>query len=559
MNKVKNINPKDFFNANETSLGELISYKARRFKIPYNQRPWSWKKNNLEEVWRDVINTIEKFYTKGADGLYELMDERIGNPHFFGAFVFEIRSEEEYMVVDGQQRLTSVMMLFSIFREVIEVNAEKTSDVPLKTKLQKLSAKCNSILIVDNEEEDDSRLCVDEEFKPFFDACIVNPKDKDTREELIKSVSPFFADKKILKDINDTYLSFNELIKSFCMGFTEEETYNFINTAIITIKNNFFCLSVAVTEEAFSFEVFKCLNAKSLGLNEVDKIKNELFLLSKIQYHKTIKKHWDSIVNNTPKGDIGLFIRYRYLALKDDCARSKLYSIIKSDEISNTSPVKLVESWNKDSEIFSLISTKSGKIKNNKIEKILIEINSLNITLAWIPCFAAFKQYSEKNDEDLYRLLQLIRNISFRMMTVCKVDTGVLEPCLSRSARMITEGKKVKDIARFYRDSNTNEFFRSEFSKLNVRVAKRQFYILSKLDQYLSKGSGVVPGDHGIELTVEHILPRSFSAAKDRLSEWLFAKNDQDKHKEYLNRIGNLCLLEGEINGDVASFDYSRL
>lgn len=553
--------PKDFIKAKEVSLVTLLGYKNRRFIIPYNQRPWSWKKGNLDEIWGDVTRTVDKFYTVGAGGLLEERPYRIGNPHFFGAFVFQMETDEKYVVVDGQQRLTSIIMLFSIFREIVEDRAGKTEKAQLKANLEKLSSKCTRFICVDNG-GDDSKLSVDPEYKKFFEACIVDPKDSATRERLIQDTCPNYSDTKILKDIKESYSYLQKLVSDRCTEYSDEQLFAFLNSALETIKKHFIGLSVAVKEEAFSFEVFKCLNAKSLGLSEVDKIKNELFVLSELHDHGKIKRLWDSIVSNLVNGDIGLFIRYRFLALNGECSRDKMYNIIREKEISVTKPLVLAKLWEKDSQLFSWISFKKNKTfgansaSNDKLEGVMKEISSLRVRLAWIPCFAAIKTHLGKDDEQLYKLLQLIRNVSFRLVTVCKVDVGIVEPCLSQSARMIVNGKKVKDIARLYRDHSTDSEFESEFRRLTVSVAKRQFYILEKMDRHLSSQSGVVPGAHGIELNVEHILPRKFSQADDRLAEWRFAKNNPDKHKAYLNRLGNLCLLEQDINSDVSSFAF---
>ncbi|MGL5110418.1 MAG: HNH endonuclease family protein [Vibrio ordalii] len=61
---------------------------------------------------------------------------------------------------------------------------------------------------------------------------------------------------------------------------------------------------------------------------------------------------------------------------------------------------------------------------------------------------------------------------------------------------------------------------------------------------------------HSQEFNVEHILPKKLATDK-RPDEWLWAKNEPEKHKQMVNRLGNLCLLEGDINRDVSNFDWN--
>ncbi len=91
----------------------------RRFAIPFNQRPWVWKSNNLGDLWAVLQKTVGKYFEwNAARGAHQQRPTPTANPHYFGAFVFYERNEDLYEVVDGQQRLTSVSMLAAVLRQL---------------------------------------------------------------------------------------------------------------------------------------------------------------------------------------------------------------------------------------------------------------------------------------------------------------------------------------------------------------------------------------------------------------------------------------------------------
>lgn len=70
----------------------------RQYQIPVYQRNYDWKKDNCLELFNDVINAYEKEST-----------------HFLGTVV-QVQQDEEgglkhYIIVDGQQRMTSIYLL----------------------------------------------------------------------------------------------------------------------------------------------------------------------------------------------------------------------------------------------------------------------------------------------------------------------------------------------------------------------------------------------------------------------------------------------------------------
>jgi len=86
--------------AGEKALAELIEGNFKEFVIPVFQRRYDWRKEHCQRLWNDLINVI--------NGDFHL--------HFFGSIVSVINHEPkkiEYMIIDGQQRITTVSLLLA--------------------------------------------------------------------------------------------------------------------------------------------------------------------------------------------------------------------------------------------------------------------------------------------------------------------------------------------------------------------------------------------------------------------------------------------------------------
>lgn len=96
--------------ARETTLQELLE-GAKQYQVPLYQRTYSWKQSQLERLWRDVLT---------------LAEDRAASPdltHFIGSLVLAPSPANgaagvmEFLVVDGQQRLTTLSLLLCAIRD----------------------------------------------------------------------------------------------------------------------------------------------------------------------------------------------------------------------------------------------------------------------------------------------------------------------------------------------------------------------------------------------------------------------------------------------------------
>ncbi|MBV8054482.1 MAG: DUF262 domain-containing protein, partial [Deltaproteobacteria bacterium] len=77
-----------------TDFLELIA-NGRVYRVPPYQRDYSWEEEQWEDLWNDILD------------LRDRLDER----HYMGALVVEAKTDREFLIIDGQQRLATLSLL----------------------------------------------------------------------------------------------------------------------------------------------------------------------------------------------------------------------------------------------------------------------------------------------------------------------------------------------------------------------------------------------------------------------------------------------------------------
>ena len=96
----------------EIPLFSFLEGSGRKFIIPVYQRDYSWEKNNCQKLWDDIM----------------LLSNSNRKDHFLGTIVGIVDNYSEYVIIDGQQRLTTSSLLLLAFHNFIKNLSNKTQD-----------------------------------------------------------------------------------------------------------------------------------------------------------------------------------------------------------------------------------------------------------------------------------------------------------------------------------------------------------------------------------------------------------------------------------------------
>ena len=214
----------------ESYLLEFLEASKRRFIIPVYQRNYDWKKANCEQLYNDLVEVVRS--NKQA--------------HFFGSIVSYALSREEVVLIDGQQRITTVSLIL-----IAIINAIKSGAVTPEDPV--LSERILEDYIVDKHHKAERKV----RLKPFRDDCtafdnlIYKPEDE------------YIADSKVT--LNYRYF-YNRIVNERLVSV--DDLYEAIN------KLQIIDIQLEPQRGDDPQLIFESLNSTGLDLTEADKIRN---------------------------------------------------------------------------------------------------------------------------------------------------------------------------------------------------------------------------------------------------------------------------------------------
>lgn len=270
--------------ASETKLQKILE-GTQQYLVPLFQRPYSWERQQWENLWDDLI---------------ELTEQETIRPHFMGSIVtMQTVSVPEgvskYLLIDGQQRLTTILILLAVVRDWGKQ----------KTETNKLADQINNTILI-NPYEDGL-----EQYK-------LQPTQADRHyfHQIIDTGSPN-SEKSL---INDCYRFFDKKMRLIEMELTS------VKTAIISGLS---LVSITLDQDENPHLVFESLNAKGKALSQADLIRNYFFMKIHVDKQEEIyAQYWQ------PMQDVlgeGLTECIRHYLMKDgvEVKKDQVYFTLK--------------------------------------------------------------------------------------------------------------------------------------------------------------------------------------------------------------------------------------
>lgn len=299
------------FKPDEKNIRSLLK-SGCRFVIPRFQREYSWDKKNYQEFFGDMVNNLNVLNGKICDDQYFL-----GTMLFIGNFAE--KPDKPIEVVDGQQRLTTITILFSVlsdrFREIGEDTLSKqlfnyimtTDDNGTAVRvLQSRSSYPYFLYFIQDREKkvseepsSEEEICIKETYEYFW---------KQTSEDMLKKM----LKKKMGDDVVDA-LEYMDILKA-------------LRDQILDCT----FISIAAADKNQANKIFAILNAKGKRLIYIDLIKNKIFEELKDGVEGVFAEEcWKEIkdILNSGNETVGLatFYRHYWTSKYNKCNANALY------------------------------------------------------------------------------------------------------------------------------------------------------------------------------------------------------------------------------------------
>lgn len=274
----------------QTSIKRLFEDKKSDFLIPDYQRPYAWTETECLTLWEDLFEFAfpEKDNDKFTDDEY-----------YLGPIVTFKNDDNKLEIIDGQQRLTTLMLLLRAFVVKFK-NAQDKNTILTRQNIEKCIWKTDEF-----GNPDINRLKIDSE--------VATDNDKDEFLDILKTGE---AKKELRSKYAINYRFFQEKIAEFVDNYSMYVAY-----FPIRILNNCILLPIEADDQDTALRIFSTLNDRGLPLSDADIFKAQFYkYYSKkgqkdnfIEKWKSLEEIADKIFNpaiGTPMDE--LFTRYMY-------------------------------------------------------------------------------------------------------------------------------------------------------------------------------------------------------------------------------------------------------
>ncbi|WP_077614898.1 DUF262 and DUF1524 domain-containing protein [Caenibacillus caldisaponilyticus] len=492
--------------ASETNFLKFLQ-GTKQFIIPIYQRKYSWTIQQCRQLWNDIVRAAE--------------DEEVQG-HFVGSIVYiekglyQISAVPQLLVIDGQQRLTTLSLLLMALARAIEESG-KPHDITKK--------KIMNYYLVNNEEEDD-----------LYYKLLLTKSDKDTYIQLL-------ADKELSDDysqrIVDNYNFFANAIRK--SGIDLNKLYRGISKLII--------VDIALDRDHDNPQlIFESLNSTGLDLSQADLIRNYVLMqLEPKEQNELYMDYWYPMEKGFGDlNDSALFDRFMrdYLTVKTGRIPNinRVYSNFK--EYVQSQKGRHIKEIVADIYRFSQYFVKLAfqKEKDKEINEVLADINTLKVDVSYPFLLELYDDYDngKLSKGDFIAILKLVESYVFRR-AICGVPTNSLNKTFANLSREIDKENYLESVrAAFllkegYRRFPNDEEFVRELVIKDVYNFRNRNYLLRKLENHNRKEIIDIES-----YTIEHIMPQNKNLSPDWRKD--LGENWEEIHKTYLHTLGNLTL-----------------
>ena len=551
-----------FSNTGAVSILELFQTNIR-FIVPKFQRNYSWKLNRVNALWSDILENFV-LYKDNPNNSFE-------SQYLLGPVVL-VRGDKqsEYLVIDGQQRLSTITMLFCAARDIILELFKSHNDNVLLKGIDKIH---NLIENTHMEKHTSWKLVLNDTDKELFEELQTYEDNEILQIDRIKKLKTTIPSEEKIKE-NYIFL-YEKLIESLSTNFDDNikfEDIPEVELKELQIKNigtlNYFLdyiqqynyvIKIMVADDNTAFQIFETLNERGQSLSKSNLIKNYMLnQISKDKQHDLSDKWnhvFDNIIGGGQRDDDFIMesLRSRYPKNTElKISTKNLYKIIKKQIKDEQTCKQYIKDIREDADFLSKLNDPKTYDENKTLDDIHA-LKILNAKFIRIPILAAYRKWGMNQDYKM--IVPFLVKFFFKFRTIRKSHPGDVEQVILDTTQMILDGKSASEIIDKIKESDDHDDFNYRFKRFMEKskndVAK---YILQQITLYLGDDDAdVKPIDH---LTLEHILPQKYE------SHWNDAQFFEDGHidhpmEDYVLRLGNMTLLRNENNVNAAnkSFD----
>ena len=489
-------------------INDFIDKNLRQYSIPVYQRNYEWSAEQCEKLFEDIVQA-----------------HKLDRYHFTGSVVYELLKTENkidyYVIIDGQQRLTTIYILLKALIDVAETESEKETLLSLMFNQDKFK-KYNI--------DDSSKL----KLKPI----------KSDNQQLMLLMEDHVDKMDKSSGIYQNYDLFCKLARK-ALEEDEELSIEKIYDGIEHLT----CAMIKLEEEekGKEQEIFERINSTGVPLSLADKIRN-FVLMTEADQDRLYEDYWLQVEQMLSKEQMSaFFLDYLNLKLDGFTREKEAYDdfklVYRQNGYTNESMLAEILHYAKQYSIF----LKGDADLGSDVNKALEGLRKLNQSTVYLFLFRVFDDYEAKiiDKVELAKVLHMLLNYSIRRL-ICEVGSNSLRGLYKTLYGRVFNREENKEhyydaIVSFLAQLTSKDSIPSD-DDFVLALKERNLYRKNALCKYLLVAVENQSKEkvETTDLSIEHIMPQN----KNKSKNWqtMLVENWEYVHDHYLHTIGNLTL-----------------
>lgn len=514
----------------ERTLAAFLSTPQEQLSVPLYQRPYSWTTQEVDQLWEDLSTQLD-------------------GEHFMGSIVLNDETSLRPQIIDGQQRLATLMILLALVRDEYHALGSQFQGRP------------QMLLTADPWAEGEARfkLRLGEANHRVFRDFVLRDSGDVSRRVWAEKASLAKDELVDNTELFGTAARLRSLLSDYLKGLEDHEREKRLVALEEKLSKRLLFVIIRVGNVDDAFLLFETLNDRGLQLSAADLVKSHL--LSRIENENGKEKvseaaqEWSELVDLLRGADIGRFLRYYLLMYNPKVQTDRVFKLFKNRLEETTaesmlSHLKIMARYFGEFEQPALVS--EAAIRD--VLEDLQDLRSPTTYVALLPARHALKDQSS----DFVRLARLTEALAYRWTTIVGKNAQQLESIFQEAGSLlVTQGAASLDMAEgkvsavFPSKAEFIDSFRSK--RMGVQYVAR--YTLRRIEEALSPDLEWTLKSPS-KVHIEHIMPQHLS------QPWQEALGESalEKHSESVGKWGNLTLLAEKLNKEArdSSFEAKK-
>lgn len=505
-------------------IGNGLTYQIPRF-----QRDYSWTDEEWEDLWSDILGTIQEG----------------GEPaHYMGYLVLQSQDEKSFDVIDGQQRLTTLSLIaLAILKNLKRLVDEGKNPDQNRQRLEQIRntyiGYLDPVTLLTR-----SKLTLNRNNDGYFQTYLVPLGHLPVRG--------FRASEHSLRK---AFEWFEKRIRDYAKKQGGDEGVA-LASLVETLSDRLFFTVISVTDELNAYKVFETLNARGVRLSSTDLLKNYLFsVLHKQNEHpnemKVLEDRWEAMVTRLSSESFPDFLRSHWNSRKTFVRQSDLFKTIRGKVADRGAVFELLRGMEEDMDTYLALTNPEASHWNATLKSHAQQLRMFKVRQPFPLILAAHRALPE---EHFAKVLRACTVIAFRYNVIGNLPTNEQERAYYTATQKLNLGtasnaqQLLESLREIYPKDDS---FKAVFSEKVIRTTDARNnrvvrYILCELERQHSKQDYDFESD---AFNIEHVLPQNPG------NGWKQFTDEEAEAMVY--RIGNMALLAKGVNKDIGNADYS--